>query len=260
MDAFRVDGKVAAVTGAARGIGRAVATGLATAGADVAILDLPAMEIEAAETVRAVQAAGRRATFVGVDISRVPDIAPAIDRVIAELGGLHILVNDAGVVSNKPALELDEAEWNRVFAVNLKGMFFCCVAAAQHMRAHGGGRIVNVTSGNGQHGNRSLSTAYIASKGGVISLTRSLALEWIGDGINVNCVGPGVTNTPMIRQTDVANARTDADIREQAQRMIPIGRRLEPEEIANAVIFLCTPAASATVGELIVVDGGMAIR
>ena len=260
MKAFRIDGKVAAVTGAARGIGRAIAAGLAAAGADVAVLDQVDMADEAVATIRAVEAAGRRGRFYGLDIARFAEIAPAIDRIVAEFGGLHVLVNDAGVVSNVPALELDEAEWDRVLAVNLKGMFFCCVAAARHMRAHGGGRIVNITSGNGQHGNRSLSTAYIASKGGVIALTRSLALEWIGDGINVNCVGPGITDTPMIRQTDVANGRTEADIREQSQRMIPLGRRLEPEEVANAVVFLASPAASAAVGELFVMDGGLAIR
>jgi 2-keto-3-deoxy-L-fuconate dehydrogenase len=127
------------------------------------------------------------------------------------------------------------------------------------MRTHGGGRIVNITSGNAEHGNRSLSAPYVASKGGVIALTRQLAIEWIGDGIAVNCVGPGITNTPMIRQTDAANARTEADIREQARLRIPLGRRLEPEEIANAVVFLSAPASSAAVGELIVVDGGTAI-
>jgi NAD(P)-dependent dehydrogenase (short-subunit alcohol dehydrogenase family) len=260
MQAFRVDGKVAAVTGAARGIGRAIAEGLAAAGADVAIVDRAAMADEAAATIRAVEAQGRRAAFHPCDLARVDQIAPAIGRIVEAFGGLHILVNDAGVVSNAPALELDEAEWDRVLAVNLKGMFFCCVAAARHMRAHGGGRIVNITSGNGQHGNRSLSTAYIASKGGVIALTRSLALEWIDDGIHVNCVGPGITDTPMIRQTDAANGRTAADVREQARRMIPLGRRLEPAEIANAVVFLASPAASAAVGELFVVDGGLGIR
>lgn len=258
-DPFRLDGQVAAVTGAARGIGRAIATGLANAGADVAVVDLPTMADEAATTVRAVEACGRRARFFALDVTQIAQIPPAFARIVAELGGLHVLVNDAGVVSNMPALDLDEAEWDRVFGVNLKGMFFSCVAAARHMRAHGGGRIVNITSGNGVHANPSLSTAYLASKGGVISLTRSLALEWIRDGIAVNCVGPGITNTAMLRQTDVANRRTEEDIREQARRRIPLGRRLEPEEIANAVVFLAGPGASAAVGELFVVDGGSAI-
>ena len=252
-------GRVAAVTGGARGIGRAIAVGLAQAGAQVAIIDLPAMAEEAAITQREVQAAGQPARFYPTDISQVPQIAPTVARIVADFGGLHVFVNDAAVVLNKPAFAVAETDWDRVLDVNLKGMFFCAVAAARHMRENGGGRIINITAGAGLRGNRSLSTAYLASKGGVIALTRSLALEWIDDGISVNCVGPGNTNTPMVRQTDAAIGRDEAGVREMIRRRVPLGRRIEPEEIAAAVVFLASPAASAVVGQNIVVDGGSSI-
>lgn len=258
-DRFRIDGQTAAITGAARGIGRAIAVGLAQAGAQIAIIDLPAMADEAAITLREIQAEGRECRFYPTDVSRVGEIEPTVARIVADFGGLHVLVNDAGVVSNRPAFEVDEAEWDRVLGVNLKGMFFCAVAAARHMRAHGGGRIINITAGAGLRGNRSLATAYLASKGGVIALTRSLALEWIEDGILVNCVGPGNTNTPMVRQTDAAVGRDAAGIQAMIARRVPLGRRIEPEEIAAAVVFLASPAASAAVGQNVVIDGGSSI-
>jgi NAD(P)-dependent dehydrogenase (short-subunit alcohol dehydrogenase family) len=261
MDRFRLDGKVAVVTGAATGIGRAVAIGLAEAGADVAVLDLPATRSDAEVTVHAVEAAGKRGRFMELDLLHVPQIAPAIDRVVAELGGLDILVNNAGTgAPGTPPLEVTEADWDRIFGVNLKGAYFCSVAAAKHLRARGGGRIVNVASGNGMQGNPHQSPAYVASKGGVLGLTRSLAIGLIGDGIHVNCVGPGWTETPMLRKSDVANKRTPEQIAAMAKSILPLGRRLQPEEIAAGVIFLCMPAASAAVGEFLILDGGTAIH
>jgi 2-deoxy-D-gluconate 3-dehydrogenase len=256
---FGLEGKVAAVTGAARGIGRAIAVGLAQAGAQIAIIDLPGMADEVSITMREVQAAGRECRFYPTDITHVADIEPAVERIVADFGGLHVFVNDAGVVSNKPALEIVEAEWDHVLNVNLRGMFFCAVAAARHMRSHGGGRIINITAGAGQRGNRSLATPYLASKGGVIALTRSLALEWIDHGILVNCVGPGNTNTPMVRQTDAAIGRDEEGIHAMIRRRVPLGRRIEPEEVAAAVVFLAGPGASAVVGQNVVVDGGSGI-
>lgn len=258
-DRFRIDGQVAAVTGGARGIGRAIAVGLAEAGANVAVVDLPAMAEEAEETLEDVRATGRDARFYPTDVSRVSHIGPTVGRIVADFGGLEVWVNDAGVVSNRPAFEVDEAEWDRVLGVNLRGMFFCAVAAARYMRAHGGGRIINITAGSAQRGNKSLSPAYLASKSGVVGLTRSLALEWVDDGILVNCVGPGNTNTPMVRQTDAAIGRDEAGVRAMISRRVPLGRRIEPEEIAAAVVFLASPAASAAVGQNVVIDGGSSV-
>jgi NAD(P)-dependent dehydrogenase (short-subunit alcohol dehydrogenase family) len=181
------------VTGAASGIGRAVASGLAALGADVAVLDLASAKSDGEETVRAIEAAGRRGRFIALDLTRTSDIAPAIDRVAAEFGGLDILVNDAGI--GAPGISPDdttEAIWDRVFAVNVKGAFFASIAAAKHMRARGGGRIVNVTSGNGMMGNPHQSPAYVASKAGVIGLTRSLAIHFIGDGTELGPPRPPV--------------------------------------------------------------------
>jgi len=258
-DRFRIDGRVAGVTGAAQGIGRAIAVGLAEGGADVALLDLPAKAEEAERTAAMVRAHGRTARFYPTDVAQVATIEPTVARIVADFTALHIWVNDAGVVSNVPAFELSEAEWDRVLGVNLKGMLFCAVAAARHMRAHGGGRIVNITAGNAARGNRSLSAAYLSSKGGVVALTRALAIEWVGDGILVNCVGPGNTDTPMVRQTDAAVGRGEEEIRAMIARRVPLGRRMEPEEIAAAVVFLAGPAASAIVGQNIVVDGGSSV-
>jgi NAD(P)-dependent dehydrogenase (short-subunit alcohol dehydrogenase family) len=261
VNLFRVDGHVAAVTGAATGIGRAVATGLAQAGADVAVLDLPSTKADAAETMRAIEAAGRRGIFIELDLTKMSTIAAAIDRVVADLGRIDILVNDAGTgAPGVSPYDTTEEIWDRVFAVNLKGAFFASMAAAKHMRANGGGRIVNVTSGNGMTGNPHQSPAYVASKAGVIGLTRSLAIHLIGEGISVNCVGPGWTETPMLRKSDVENKRTPETIAAMAKSIVPLGRRLQPEDVAAGVIFLCLPAAVAAVGEVLIMDGGTAIR
>jgi len=258
-DRFRIDGRTAAVTGSAQGIGRAIAVGLAEAGADVALLDLPAKAEEAERTAELIRAHGRTARFYPADVAQVTQIDAIVARIVADFGALHVWVNDAGVVSNVSAFELSEAEWDRVLGVNLKGMLFCAVAAARHMRAHGGGRIINITAGNAARGNRSLSAAYLSSKGGVVALTRALAIEWVGDGILVNCVGPGNTDTPMVRQTDAAVGRDAEGIRAMIARRVPLGRRMAPEEVAAAVVFLAGPAASAIVGQNIVVDGGSSV-
>ncbi len=255
-DRFRIDGQVAAVTGAANGIGRAIAIGLAEAGADVAILDLPKAAAEAAQTARSIEAFGRSARFYPTDVAQVARIDATVSRIVSDFGSLRIWVNDAAIVLNASAFDITEDAWDRVLDVNLKGMMFCAVAAARHMRTHGGGRIINLTAGAASRGNKTLSAAYVASKGGVIALTKQLALEWVEHGILVNSVGPGNTNTPMMKQSDAAAGRDAAGVQAMIARRVPLGRRIEPEEIAAAVVFLASPAASAMVGENIVVDGG----
>jgi 2-deoxy-D-gluconate 3-dehydrogenase len=164
------------------------------------------------------------------------------------LGALDVLVNNAGVHANGSSLDITARDWDLVLNVNLKGTFFCCQAAAAYMTQHGGGRIISIAS------QRAVSAAaqrapYIASKGGIVSLTKALAVEWVSAGITVNAVGPGPTDTPM-------TASSTAEATERLLRRSPIGRRLAPSEIAGAVVFLASPAGAAVTGHHLLVDGG----
>ena len=190
-----LDGKVALVTGSARGIGRALALGLAEAGADVAVSDM-APRLEEARGVQAeIEGMGRRSGTYEVDVLNVPAMRESVDQLVADFGRLDILVNNAGVRVRRPALEVSEDDWDRVVDTNLKGLFFCAQAAARHMVPRGSGRIINIASqlGTVAAPNRS---AYCASKGGVVNLTKVLALEWTPLGVTVNAIGPGPTVTP----------------------------------------------------------------
>lgn len=253
---FRLDGKVALVTGSARGIGRAVALAVAGAGADVAVFDLPSMATGAGEVLTGIERLGRRARFYPFDVTDVDGIPAAVRRVIEDFGTLDILVNNAGSSNHKDALECTAAEWDAILTLNLKSVFFFAQAAAKHMMAHGGGKIVNLGSSHGliATGN---AISYKASKGGVHSLTRELAFEWIRYGINVNAVAPGPVETPLLLQGDVG--RTPETVKADIERRVPLGRRLQPEEIAAPIVFLASPAAAAVVGHVLVIDGGQTI-
>ena len=243
--AFRLDGRVAVVTGGSQGIGRAVSLALAEAGAAVAVTNVRGKSADVDALCAEITAGGGTAKGYVLDVTDTPGIPAAMDRIAAELGGLDILVNNAGVRSEKPSVELTEAEWDAVLGVNLKGTFFCAQAAARHMLERGHGRIVNVASQLAVAAAPERA-AYIASKGGVVALTKVLALEWVSKGITVNAIGPGPTETPMTMREDAppVSARS------------PLGRRLKPEEVAGAVVFLASPAGAAVNGHLLLVDGG----
>ena len=244
---FRLDGRVAVVTGGSQGIGRAVSIALAEAGAAVAVTNVRQKKDDVDALCAEITAGGGTAKGYVLDVTDTPGIPAAMDRIAAELGGLDILVNNAGVRSEVPSAELTEAEWDAVLGVNLKGTFFCAQAAARHMLERGHGRIVNVASQLAVAA-RPERAAYIASKGGVVALTKVLALEWVSRGITVNAIGPGPTETPMTMREDAppVSARS------------PLGRRLKPEEVAGAVVFLASPAGAAVNGHLLLVDGGWA--
>jgi NAD(P)-dependent dehydrogenase (short-subunit alcohol dehydrogenase family) len=179
-------------------------------------------------------------------------ISDATDRVVADFGRLDILVSNAGVRVRRPALEVTEDEWDEVIDTNLKGVFFCAQAAAKVMIDQGSGRIINISSQLALVA-RENRVAYCASKAGVANMTRALALEWARYGITVNAIGPGPTETPGLLDADT---QTDDELQRDLAAHMPLGRRMQPEELVGAAVYLASPSASATTGHLLIVDGG----
>ncbi len=247
-----LNGRVALVTGAARGIGRALALGLAQAGADVAVSDLPAHRGGTEETSEEISGLGNIGRAYDLDVLDLENIAGVTGEVVSDFGRLDILVNNAGIRIRKPALEVTERDWDAVIDTNLKGVFFCAQAAARHMISQGSGRIINVASQLAVVA-RPDRAAYCASKGGVANLTRVLALEWAKYGITVNAIGPGPTTTPGLLEADT---RPEQEVEAELLAHMPLGRRMEPEELVGAAIYLASPSAGATTGHLLIVDGG----
>ena len=240
------------VTGGSQGIGKAVSLALARAGAAVAVTNVAEKRADVDALVAEIEAAGGAARGYDLDVTRVEEARAVIDAIASDMGSVDVLVNNAGIRAPQPALEVTEELWDAVHAVNLKGTFFTAQAAARHMVARGFGRIVNVSSQLAVTAtvNRSV---YVSSKGGVAALTRCLALEWAEHGVTVNAIGPGPTDTPMTRSGDPN--RTDASFLARS----PLGRRLEPEEVAGAVVFLASDEAAAVNGHLLLVDAGWSV-
>jgi NAD(P)-dependent dehydrogenase (short-subunit alcohol dehydrogenase family) len=251
VEAFSLSGRRALVTGGSRGLGFAFARALGQAGADVAIV---ARDPDAnAAAVAALAADGVRVHAVAADLTDGPQLERAIASVIGQLGGLDILVNNAGTVLHKPALEVSGAEWDAVFDLNVRAVWSASVAAARHMRDHGGGSIINIGSMSGVIVNRPQPQAsYNASKAAVHHLTRSLAAEWAPYGIRVNAVAPGYVKTEMA-PVDRPELRR-MWIEDAAQQ-----RYAAPEEIAPTVVYLASDAASFMTGSIVVIDGGYTI-
>lgn len=245
-------GRVALVTGAARGIGASVALRLAQDGHDVAVLDLD--ENRCADTVAAVRGTGRRSVGVGADVSDETSVRSAVEKVEAELGGPTVVVNNAGVLRADPFRKLDLATWHRIVDVNLTGTFVVSQACHPHMIAAGHGRIINLSSiGALGHAGQ---VAYSAAKAGVQGLTKTLALELGRRGITVNAVAPGFTVTDM---TQSIAERIDVpfeDMQAEMAQEIPVGRAGMPEDIAHAVSFFADERSSFVSGQVLYVAGG----
>lgn len=241
-------GKAALVTGASRGLGRAVALALAEAGADVACAARTASAL--AQTAVAVEALGRRALAVATDVTRSEEIERMVERTVRELGRLDILVNNAGAVSGRAAEKVSEAEWRALLEVDLTGAFFCAQAAGRRMIVQRWGRIINIGSIFGELGTPGFAP-YAAAKAGLHALTRSLAYEWARYGVTVNCIAPGYIRTDFNRAA-LENPKTRAEILSR----IPLGRVGEAEEIGPLAVYLASEASAFMTGQVIFLDGG----
>jgi 2-deoxy-D-gluconate 3-dehydrogenase len=248
--AFSLAGRVAAVTGANTGLGRAIAEALAAAGADVALVG----RSDPAETLAAIGKVGRRAIWVSADLGSRPDYAAIVADITGRLGGLHILVNNAGIIRRANAIDFTEADWDAVLDVNLKSVFFLSQAAARHMIANGGGKIINIASMLSFQGGIRV-PSYTASKSGIAGLTRLLANEWAGQGINVNAIAPGYFAT-----NNTAALQADPKRNSEILGRIPAGRWGDPKDLGGAAVFLASEAANYVQGIILPVDGGWLAR
>ena len=253
LDDFKLDGRVALVTGAGRGLGQSLAAGLAEAGADVAVLDVLPLE----ETHEQVSGLGSRCHVMNFDLrkTRAELAAEIVGECVAELGRLDILVNNAGIIRRAPALEFSEEDWEDVVSINLSSLFYLSQAAARHfVEEERGGKIINLASVLSFSGGIVV-PSYAATKAGVANLTRALANEWAPLGINVNAIAPSYFSTSM-----TSALREDAERAEPLLERIPAGRWGEPEDLKGAVVFLASDAASYVHGATIPVDGGWLAR
>jgi 3-oxoacyl-[acyl-carrier protein] reductase len=242
-----LQGKVAVVTGAAQGIGRAIAEALARDGADVAVADLDAGRSQ--ETVAAVEKLGRRALNVKVNVAEWTNAKAMAEQVVKEWGKIDILVNNAGITRDGLLLRMKEEDWNLVLQVNLNGTFHCTKAVLQSMTKQRYGRIINIASIVGVMGNVGQAN-YAASKAAVIGFTKTVAREYASRAVTVNAVAPGFIDTAMTQGLS-------PDVKEVLQKQIPLGRLGQPEDIAAAVRFLASDEAAYVTGQVLHVNGGM---
>jgi len=257
LDQFRLEGKVAIVTGGGRGLGKAMARGMAEAGAKLAIPDI--QKDLAEESAADLAELGVDTLPIHADVTDAESVERAVERVLEEWGRIDVLLNNAGICKNIPAEDMSEADWQEVIDVNLKGVFLCAREVGSHMIERGeGGSIVNISSMSGFIVNYPQpQVSYNASKAGVTMITKSLASEWAQHGIRVNQIAPGYMATEMTKKYKSSHP-------EEAERFwitpTPMQRLGEPEELAGAAVYLASEASSFTTGSTIVIDGGYTVR
>ena len=244
---MELSGKVALVTGAAQGIGKAIAMLLARNGADVVVSDINLEKAQ--ETANEIEGMGRRSFAIKVNVADLKDVEQMVEAIVEQFGRIDILVNNAGITRDRLILRMTEEDWDAVLDVNLKGTFNCTKAAIRYMSKQKSGKIVSIASVSGEMGNPGQAN-YAASKAGVIGFTKTIAREFAGRGINVNAIAPGYIQTPM---TDAVPEKT----KEELKRMIPMERLGKPEDVAQAVLFLVSENSSYITGQVLNVNGGI---
>jgi 2-deoxy-D-gluconate 3-dehydrogenase len=251
LDLFRLDGKVAMVTGSARGLGAAIALALAEAGADVVAHD----RSDPADTARAIASLpGRRSLALVAELSDRQASDALIATVLAKMGRLDILVNNAGIIRRAPAVDYSDEDWDQVIEVNLTAVFRLCRAAGRHMLARGSGKIINIASLLAFQGGITV-PSYSAAKGAVAQVTKALANEWASKGVNVNAIAPGYMLTENTRPLAEDPVRS-----QQIAIRIPAGRWGEPRDLAGTAVFLASAASDYVNGHVLIVDGGWMAR
>ncbi|VGO20576.1 3-oxoacyl-[acyl-carrier-protein] reductase [Pontiella sulfatireligans] len=244
---FQLNDKAAMVTGAARGLGQAIAVKLAEAGADIALCDLNAEWLE--ETAEKVKALGRRAECYGVNVAEGDSVTEGVKAITKDFGKIDVLVNNAGITKDGLIMRMSEDDWDAVLNVNLKGVFLCTKAAMRGMMKQRSGTIVNIASVIGLMGNAGQAN-YAASKGGVISFSKTVAKELASRNVRCNAVAPGFIRTAM---TDAL----DEEVQNKMKELIPLSRFGEPEDVANVVLFLASDASAYVTGQVLSTCGGM---
>jgi 3-oxoacyl-[acyl-carrier protein] reductase len=240
-------GKIALVTGAAQGIGRDIALGLAADGADVAICDV---NLEAAQKTAAdIEAKGRKSLALKANVAASADVTAMVDQVVEKFGRIDILVNNAGITRDGLILRMKDEDWDLVLSINLKGAFLCTKAALKYMTKQRSGTIINIASIVGAMGNAGQAN-YVASKAGLIGLTKTIAREYANRNVTANAVAPGFIDTAMTQALS-------ENVRQELAKQIPLGRLGSSEDVASAVRFLASPAATYITGQVVHVNGGM---
>jgi NAD(P)-dependent dehydrogenase (short-subunit alcohol dehydrogenase family) len=256
---MELSGQVAIVTGGGQGIGKAAAAALAAAGADVAVADINGAS--ATETAAAIAATGRRAVAVQADVGSVRDIDRMVAETLAAFGRVDILVNNAGVTRRAYIMDLTEEDWDRIFRVNAKGVFFCLQRVAREMIPRRSGRIINIASIAGKGFAGTSNAIYAASKGAVLSLTKTAAQQLARHDINVNAVCPGIVRTAIyadiVRTVAEKEGVSTEEIERRGVQSVPLQRANEPEDIAAMIVFLASPGSRNITGQSFNVDGGL---
>ena len=247
---FDLTGKVAIVTGGNKGLGQGIALALAEAGADIAVVSTRTET----ETVEAVKALGRKAIHIAADLTSIAPIDPIVSTTLSQLGGLHILVNNAGMIRRADSVDFTEADWDAVIDLNLKSAFFLAQACGRHMIAQGSGKIINIASMLSFQGGIRV-PSYTASKSGIAGITKLLANEWAAKGVNINAIAPGYMATDNTAALQADEARNKSIL-----ERIPAGRWGHPSDMAGAAVFLASNASDYVNGITLPVDGGWLAR